>query len=359
MPIWKITDKGPAPVKETSLKREELLEEHLEDWIASKPDLLGERLLVIGRQVMIPEVRDRIDVLAIDPQGNAVIIELKRGELSDPVDMQALRYASYISKWTFVDFENQARISGSKVGDPDFNFNEEYERFCAEAGVDEVPDLNTDQRIIIVGSQVRAKLGSVALWLLEHKIDIKVIEIEAYQEGDSLFVQPQVIVPLPVSRFTETGQVKEGVQPWRENGKSWHLEQRCSPETRSLLLTLDDLILEHFEVDGPRWSQKLYVAYRVRNYNWLTVRTRATVLRLDFLVKAGAFTEEGIAERLSVKVFDKSDSLAEKLELPSSVHIEHRNESSDRIKLRVKEDFDLRSEAFLEFLRDAYEAFPK
>ena len=98
MPIWKITPQGPVKVAETTLAREKLLEEHIEDWIAETPNILEEPLLIIGRQVLIPDVKDKLDLLAIDPQGKAVIIELKRGKLKDPVDMQALRYASYVSK---------------------------------------------------------------------------------------------------------------------------------------------------------------------------------------------------------------------------------------------------------------------
>lgn len=94
MGLWKITNQGPKQVPETKFKQEELLEENLEDWICSDGSILGEPLFIIGRQVMIPDMKDRLDVLAIDPQGNAVIIELKRGKLKDPVDMQALRYAS-------------------------------------------------------------------------------------------------------------------------------------------------------------------------------------------------------------------------------------------------------------------------
>jgi hypothetical protein len=359
MPIWKITDEGPKAVEETEPKRENLLEEKLEDWVETNHALLGERLLIIGRQVMIPDVNDRIDLLALDPQGNAVIIELKRGKLTDPVDMQALRYASYLSKWTFEDFERQARNYSNRRDDAEYNFNEEYESFCAEAGIDEVPDINIDQRIIIVGSEVRAKLGSVALWLLEHNIDIKVIEIDMFKESGTLFLQPQVIIPLPVSQFSETGRTKgtEGAQPWKDNGRSWHLEKRCSPKTRKMMITLNNLILERFTVDGPRWEQKHYVAYRVGNRNWLIVKTRATLLRLQILVDSDQFDETELAQRLDVRVFDREEPLSAKLEWPSSVFVENRSKETDRIVLRVKEDFDLESEVFLDFLQDAYEAY--
>ena len=58
MALWKITDKGPSKVKETKFKQEKLLEEHLEDWIATDPSMLGEPLLVFGRQVIIPDTKN-------------------------------------------------------------------------------------------------------------------------------------------------------------------------------------------------------------------------------------------------------------------------------------------------------------
>ena len=359
MAIWKIGDKGPTKLPETKLKEEKLLEEHLEDWIVTDPSILGEPLWVIGRQVMIPDTKDRLDVLAIDPQGNAVVIELKRGKLRDPVDVQALRYASYVSKWKFEDFENQARNFFGKVADPEFNFNALYELFCEDSGVDEIPTLNQDQRMIIVGSSVKDKLGTVALWLRDHSVDITVIEIQAYKEGGSVLLQPTTIVPFQVRRFADTGRMRPEGTPWVVDGKKWHLEKRCSSKTRVLFEKLDKILQDNFELEGPRWNQKYYVAYRVNNYHWLTVVTTPSILQLNFFVKAGSLKADDIAKQLDIAKFDREDSLSEKLTLPSSVVVKNRNESTDRVILRVKEDFNLESEAFSQFLSAAYNAFPK
>ena len=360
MGLWKITDKGPSEVAETKFQKEKLLEEHLEDWVSSEPAILGEPLLIIGRQVLIPDTKDRLDLLALDPQGNAVIIELKRGKLKDPVDMQALRYASYISKWRFEDFENLAQNFMGKIGDPEFNFNAMYESFCVDSGVDETPDINRDQRAIVVGSSVRDKLGSVALWLYEHGIDIKIIEVNAYKDGNDVFIEPSTVVPLQVSKFAETGRMKpEGTHPWITDGKSWHLEKRCSIKTKEMFLILDGIIQDNFEIDGPRWNQKGYIAYRISNYNWLAVITNPNSLRLDFLIKTTSFKSDDVAKRLKIVKFDREESMSEKLGLPSSVLIKNRNEISDRMYIRVKDDFKLESDEFLSFLKDAHKAFPR
>jgi len=360
MALWKITDKGPSPVKETKFKDEKLLEEHLEDWIAAKPMLLGEPLLIFGRQVQIPDTKDRLDLLAVDPQGMIVVIELKRGHIKDPVDIQSLRYASYLAKWRFEDFENVARNYFGKVGDPEFNFNDRFESFCGESGVDVIPDLNQDQRIIIVGSAVREKLGSVALWLRDHNIDIKLIEVAAYREADTVLIEPSTIIPMPVNRFVSVGKPgTEGQQPWGSDGRTWHLERRCSPKTKEMILTLDQILQDEFELEGPRWNQKYYIAYPVNGYNWLCINTKPRFLVLDFIVKAGVFKTDALAKQLSVEVFDMDDSLGEKLGMASSVVVKNRNPSSDRVRFRMKEDFDLKNAAFKDFLKDAFKAFTK
>jgi hypothetical protein len=358
MPIWKITPNGPTKVTQASLG-EEILEVHLEDWIAREPSILGEPLLIIGRQVQIPDTKDRLDLLALDPQGKVVIVELKRGKLKDPVDMQALRYATYVSKWSFGDLESVAKAHIAADGS-DFNFNAVFEKFCNDVGADEIPILNSDQRMIIVGSEVKEKLGSVALWLRQHNIDITVVQLEAYLDATGSFLlQPQIIIPLPVSQFDKTGSSppRDPSKPWTADGRKWHLEKRCGPKTAEMLEKLDEVIQSAVGNLEAEWGQKQYVAYQASNYIWLTTSTHQTYLGARCRVKAGAFDQSELAKQLGVQEFDKDDALADKLSLGSSVSVQKKTESTDRVMLRVKEDFNLDSEAFAQFLNAGYESF--
>lgn len=359
MSLWEITDNGPKRIPETRLKQEKLLEEKLEDWIANDPSILGENLLIVGRQVLIQDTKDRLDLLAIDPLGNSVVIELKRGHLKDPVDIQALRYASYISKWSFENFENIAKNYYKKVNDSEFNFNSLFEAFCDEAGSDEVSGFNEDQRIIIVGSSVREKLGSVALWLREHSIDIKLIEMKAFRKDDKIIIEPNILVPIQVSKFSEVGKNRPEKAPWLVNGRDWHLEKRCSPKTKEVLLKFDEIVKDKLIVDGPIWNQKGYISYRLNNYNWLIIHTRPKFLIFDFSVKSNSFNSDEISKKLGITKFDLDEPLAEKLNLPSSVIIKQRNENVDRVRLRLKDDFSIESPAFVSFLEQAYKACAK
>ncbi|MCL0049824.1 hypothetical protein M1M87_00240 [Thermodesulfovibrionales bacterium] len=126
-----------------------------------------------------------------------------------------------------------------------------------------------------------------------------------------------------------------------------------------MFLELDQILQDEFDLDGPRWNQKQYVAYQVNNYNWLCVHTKSKLLVLDLHVKSGSFKTADLAERLKVEQYDSDDSLSDKLNMPSSLFVKNRNVTSDRIRLRAKEDFDVKSSELISFLKDAYKASPK
>ena len=125
-----------------------------------------------------------------------------------------------------------------------------------------------------------------------------------------------------------------------------------------MFLKLDSLIRENLAIE-PSYDQKNYVSYQISNYNWLEVRTFANVLALRFLIKKNSMEQTIIATNLGVKEFDTDDSVSEKLNLPSSVNIKNRNETADRILLRIKDDFDIAKPALLNFLKDTIKNSPR
>jgi hypothetical protein len=75
-------------------------ESDLEEWVVERPELVGEDLLVLGRQLReFEEDLDRLDVLAVDRDGELVLIELKVSSDFRVTDLQALAYAgAYASR---------------------------------------------------------------------------------------------------------------------------------------------------------------------------------------------------------------------------------------------------------------------
>ena len=72
------------------------LERELEGWIERDPSLLEAGLQIVGRQIHVEG--GIIDLLALDPQGRWVVIEIKKGALQRETVAQALDYASCIAR---------------------------------------------------------------------------------------------------------------------------------------------------------------------------------------------------------------------------------------------------------------------
>ena len=72
--------------------------EHLQEWIANNPSCLNEELLIIQKEFDgFNDTSERLDLLAIDKQGNLVVIENKLDDTGRDVTWQVLKYSSNCS----------------------------------------------------------------------------------------------------------------------------------------------------------------------------------------------------------------------------------------------------------------------
>lgn len=92
MGMWRIDGDTPRRLSAATLPSEATLEQYLE----KDPSLLGDRLLVIGRQVRTPHGKF-IDLLALDGEGNLHVLELKRDKTPRDVVAQVLDYGAWVS----------------------------------------------------------------------------------------------------------------------------------------------------------------------------------------------------------------------------------------------------------------------
>ena len=91
-----------SPVKVKSFSELGVTERnHLQEWLAHQPDCLGEELLIIQKEFDgFDDTRERLDLLALDKDGNLVIIENKLDDRGRDVVWQALKHASYSASLT-------------------------------------------------------------------------------------------------------------------------------------------------------------------------------------------------------------------------------------------------------------------
>jgi len=168
--------------------------DHLQEWIAKNPAMLGEEeeLLIIQKEFAgFDETRERLDLLALDKDGNLVIIENKRDDTGADVTWQALKYVSYCSTLTK---EEIVRIFQQYLGDGK-NAEAELRSFF---GQDDFSTLleQGDQRIILVAANFRKEVTSTVMWLFSRGIRIKCIKVTPYKHGENIFIDTEQIIPV-------------------------------------------------------------------------------------------------------------------------------------------------------------------
>lgn len=99
--VWELAKERPRRIFAEQVD----LEKKLEDWIVNDPSLVQAGLAVIGRQVNVDGTRARLDLLALDPQGQWVVIEIKRGRVSRDTLAQVIDYTACLASLTEQEIE--------------------------------------------------------------------------------------------------------------------------------------------------------------------------------------------------------------------------------------------------------------
>ena len=175
----------------------------LQEWIVSRPDVLHEQLLILAKEYILPS-GIRLDVLALDKDANLVVVELKRNVSGSDVEWQAIKYASYCSNFAPSDiFGIFANYLKTDAEDAQLKIEEFIDR--------ELDNLNEKQRIILVAREFHPDVASAVLWLRDYDLDIKCVRLQAYTDNDDdLFLNPEVIIPLPEAKdYIERREAKK------------------------------------------------------------------------------------------------------------------------------------------------------
>lgn len=147
----------------------------LQQMIARSPDAffteIGEELLLLGQEIRPSDVvDDRIDLLALDVHGAAVVIELKRGSNKLQL-LQAISYAAMIAEWTP---ERLVALRREFAGVTVEQANESVEQFLKE----DVDAVNQRQRLILVAEDFDYSVLASAEWLSEkYGVDVRCFKL--------------------------------------------------------------------------------------------------------------------------------------------------------------------------------------
>lgn len=169
--------------------------DHLQEWIAKDPSVLGEELLILQKEFSgFEDTNERFDLLALDKQGQLVIIENKLDDSGKDVVWQALKYASYCST-----------LSTSEIIEMLKEYNN-AENFDAEEAITDFlnhqeEDLELNEgvglRIIFIAAHFRKEVTSTALWLMENGLQIQCFQSSLYVYRGDYFFNIKQILPVP------------------------------------------------------------------------------------------------------------------------------------------------------------------
>lgn len=203
--------------------------DHLQEWIAKNPEVLGEDLLIIQKEFQgFNDTKERLDLLAIDKEGGLVIIENKLDDTGKDVVWQGLKYTSYCSTLTNEQVIKLYQDYLDSYGGGDAR--EEILEFLERESDEDLILNSNDQRIFFIANNYRKEVTSTVLWLLEHDINIKCFKATPYSLNEDLFLQIEQIIPLPeTAEFMIDAKEKQK----EKKGKSKKVE-----ETNSQLISI-------------------------------------------------------------------------------------------------------------------------
>lgn len=186
-------------------------ERQLQSMICASPDEfcneLGEELWLIGQEVRpSDELSDRIDILAIDGDGRAVVVELKRGSQKLQL-LQAISYAGMISSWPAERFIATLAKNYKQSNDDARAAIEDH------TGAD-ISSINHSQRILLIAEDFDPALLIGAEWLNENfGVDIRCYRLELSQEdGNDYLTCTCIYPPREIATLSRVSEAKSDQQ---------------------------------------------------------------------------------------------------------------------------------------------------
>ncbi len=186
------------PLTKRTFKEAGLRErEDLQEWIANRPNIFGEDLLIIQKEFdKFDKTAERFDLLALDKKGHLVIIENKRDTSDKNVVWQALKYGAYCStlKTSQIISIYQNYLDKYDKG----NAEEKISEFFDNDNIEEL-DLNAgeNQRFILVAGEFPPEVTSTALWLIKNNIDVQCFKVALFSLKEELLLNVSKIIPPP------------------------------------------------------------------------------------------------------------------------------------------------------------------
>lgn len=185
--LWVTNDDGsvrPLPIRDR-IEYEDILE----DMLSASPDMLGDDLTLIGRQLMTAS--GPLDLLGIDGDGKLVVYELKRGLTPREALTQAIDYASWLDSLEFDELTR--RISEHQPVGIDREFDTFDDWYADQFDEDQAQQLRPT-RMVVVGLGIEPAAERMAHWLADKGVDIEALTFHVFENDGRTVLARQLEV---------------------------------------------------------------------------------------------------------------------------------------------------------------------
>jgi hypothetical protein len=187
MPIevgfWRLDDANVTKVEYNAFEKEK----RLEDILANDLSILDSKLLLIGRQVST-RYGKFIDLLAMDADGNLVVIELKKDKTPRDVVAQLLDYGSWVQSLKDDDIARifisyLQKYTDDKIG---LSLDEAFQRKFATPSMPGV--MNESHELVIVAAELDDSTERIINYLAEYGIAINAVFFRFFRDNQNEYL---------------------------------------------------------------------------------------------------------------------------------------------------------------------------
>lgn len=208
MGMWRI-DGGIQKISLGDMPSEEQLESLLE----RDPSILGEPLLVVGRQVVTDRGK-RIDLLAIDGDGSLRILELKKGRAPRDAVTQVLEYGAWVQKLSHGEVVEMFEASGTSQ-----SFESAFETVFGYSPPEEI---NTGHKLTLVSTEIDEDSQAIIEYLdSNYGVPINVAFFRYFKDGDHEYMARSYLIEEEQEISTARKRGAQTREPW--NGTDWYV----------------------------------------------------------------------------------------------------------------------------------------
>ncbi|UVK41217.1 DUF4268 domain-containing protein [Mesorhizobium sp. AR10] len=214
----------------------------------------------------------RIDLLGVSKDASLVVVELKRTETGEHMELQALRYAAMVSTLTY---KRAIQVYADYIRKRGLERDAERDLLDFLGwGEPRESEFAQDVRIVLASADFSQELTTTVMWLIEREIEIRCVRLIPYSFQGKLLLDVQQVIPLPEAeayqvkireQSEERREAKRGEERYRLREEFWReLLERAKAQTplhANLSPTSDTWVQTGAGVSG------LAYAYRIRQHD--------------------------------------------------------------------------------------------